>query len=893
MEKSRKVDTGRLAQSQDARPTIGCLAFGISDDVGSAIWAGIADAARKRDVNLICFVGEKLHDPNGFLAQANVLYDLVDPSRIDGLVIWTSTIGLYVDYQEIMAFVEGYRPLPTVSLGTMLDGIPSIQIESYEGIRKIMVHLIEVHGHRRIAFIRGPENHPYAQERYHAYTDTLAEYGLLNDPALITPPCDWSQPAGHDMVHVLLDQRKLQPGSDLEAIVAASDLFALGALEALQARGIQVPGEIGISGFNDSLEGRAVVPPLTSVAAPFAKQGEQALEMILALLAGEQVPEQVALSTRLVVRQSCGCADSAVIQAAVKRNERYSDRPPTEVTEIIPEVHRDMLVAEMVQASTENLSLDQAEQLVRAFADEIEHKADGTFLATLEGILAQVAMPDGDAFAWQNVISVLRRNALTYSGDDETSFRVENLLQQARVLAGEMTHRSQLYREVQARQYNQTLRTIGQALIATFDMARLRDILAKELPALGVPGCYLSVYTDPQAPTEEARLVLAYDQTGQIASELSDECFPSSQLVPYSVWARKQRYTMIVTSLYFEDNQLGLALFEMGPPDGATYDTLRGQISSALQGALLLQERQRAETALAQAYARVEEQVEERTRELQQEVAERRRAEEELQRYREHLEDLVEERTRELEKAQADLMRQERLSALGQLTATVAHEIRNPLGTVRTSVFSIGDAIERDEMHRVERALQLAERNIVRCDAIISELLDYTRDRVLQRSPTAIDVWLDRVLNEALDQRIIPESIVCIRELNANADGTLEVLIDSEHLRRAIVNVVNNAVDAMREVGLAEREKRLTVSTQVTGGRLEIRISDTGCGIPDEVKTKLFEPLFSTKSFGIGLGLPIVKGIMEQHGGGVEISSQVDAGTTIVLWLPAPDRSND
>jgi signal transduction histidine kinase len=90
----------------------------------------------------------------------------------------------------------------------------------------------------------------------------------------------------------------------------------------------------------------------------------------------------------------------------------------------------------------------------------------------------------------------------------------------------------------------------------------------------------------------------------------------------------------------------------------------------------------------------------------------------------------------------------------------------------------------------------------------------------------------------------------------------------------------------MQEKGLDEGENRLTVNTHVVGERLEMCISDTGCGIPDAMMGKLFEPLFSTKSFGVGLGLPIVKGIMEQHGGGVEINSQRDVGTTIVLWLP-------
>jgi signal transduction histidine kinase/DNA-binding LacI/PurR family transcriptional regulator len=862
----------------NGRPTIGYLAFGIADDVGTAIWTGIADSAKRRDVNLICFVGEKLRDPNGFLAQANVLYDLVDPTLIDGLIIWASAISSFVDQQECAAFIKGYHPLPTINLGTALPGIPSVRIENYQGVREVMIHLIEVHGHRRLAFIRGPENHPYAQERYRAYTDALTECGLPIDPTLITPPHDWSQSAGYDAIHLLLDQRGLQPGLGLEAIVTASDVFALGALKALQARGIQVPEEIGIAGFNDSLEGRAMTPPLTSVAALFYRQGERALEMILDMLARKHVPEQVVLPARLVVRQSCGCADSAVVQAKVERTHAHTriETPP----EIFSKAHREILTAQMVQASTENINADLAERLVKAFVDEIEHKALGSFLATLESALVRVTTAGGDAFAWQNAISVLRRHALSHAGESETSYRIENLLQQARVLVSSAIQRAQLYYEVQTKQYNQVLRTIGQALIATFDMAKLRDILTRELPALDIPSCYLSLYTDPQAPPETARLIFAYDQGHQVELEPHAEYFRSSELVPQHRLARKQRYTMVVTSLYFEENQLGFALFEMGPSDGATYGTLRGQISSALRGALLLHERQLAENALAQAYARVEEQVEERTIELQREVIERSRAEKELKRYRDRLEELVVERTRELEKAQAELVRQERLSALGQLTATVAHEIRNPLSTVRSSVFSIGDAIERDEMERVERALQLAERNIVRCDTIISELLDYTRDRLLQKKPTLVDAWLDRVL----DEMTIPKSIALFKELHTNA----EVPIDSEHLRRAIINVVENAIDAMREKGTVAEKSRLTVTSQVSDSRLEIKISDTGCGISDEVINRVFEPLYSTKSFGVGLGLPIVKSIMEQHDGGVEISSQVGKGTTVTLWLPIP-----
>jgi PAS domain S-box-containing protein len=508
-------------------------------------------------------------------------------------------------------------------------------------------------------------------------------------------------------------------------------------------------------------------------------------------------------------------------------------------------------------------------------------------------------------------------------------------------------------------------------------------------------------------------LILAYEGQQQVALAADGLRFPSLHLIPDRFWPRERRYHFVVEPLYFHDRQLGFVVFEAGSRDGDVYEMLRRGLSSALQGALLVEHvRERsaelmrqqyildtfmesvpdriyfkdlesritrankahatmmgfgdpaeeigktdfdlfpqelaqakydleqeiiqtgrpvltleeadgpdvwmlttkmplrdehgeivgtfgisrditalkqAQAALAQAYARVEQQVAERTAELQQEISERKRAEEELRGYRDHLEELVEERTRELKKAQAELMRQERLSALGQLTATVAHEIRNPLGTVRTAVFSIGDAIERDQANRVERALQLAERNIVRCDDIITELLDYTRDQTLQKTPTRIDAWLDRILDEAREQCAIPESIALIRELHAGAD----VPIDAERLRRAVVNVLNNAVDAMREKGPFEERNRLTVRTKVVDDRLEVQISDTGCGIPEDVRGRLFEPLFSTKSFGVGLGLSVVRSIMEHHDGGIQVSSRAGEGTTITLWLPLSDNEGD
>jgi len=244
------------------------------------------------------------------------------------------------------------------------------------------------------------------------------------------------------------------------------------------------------------------------------------------------------------------------------------------------------------------------------------------------------------------------------------------------------------------------------------------------------------------------------------------------------------------------------------------------------------------------------------------------------------LEQKIAERTSQLKDAQAELIRQERLATLGKVTATIAHEIRNPLATVNTSIFSIGAAMEKNETERIKRALTLAERNIRRCDNIITELLDFTRKLEIRPSVVNIDKWVDRIL----DEQTFPEGISCARRFSSG----VELRIDAEHMRRAVINVITNAVHAMGEEGSSGKE--FTVETAKSENNLEIRVIDKGPGIPPELLQKIFEPLFSTKGFGVGLGLSITKDIMEKHKGGIDVRSKVGEGTTIILWVPLESR---
>ena len=206
------------------------------------------------------------------------------------------------------------------------------------------------------------------------------------------------------------------------------------------------------------------------------------------------------------------------------------------------------------------------------------------------------------------------------------------------------------------------------------------------------------------------------------------------------------------------------------------------------------------------------------------------------------------------------------------MTATVSHELRNPLGAIRISFFVIAERLRGKELG-IGPALERIERSIARCENIISDLLDFSRDRPMQQQPTEIDPWLASLL----DEYELPSHVVLCRELAAAAT----VPLDRERFRRCMINVLNNACQAMDSGG-----GRMTVASGVENGYVAIRVADTGCGIPADQLDKIFEPLYSTKSFGIGLGLPIIKQIINGHKGSVEVQSQAGQGTTFTVRLP-------
>lgn len=239
----------------------------------------------------------------------------------------------------------------------------------------------------------------------------------------------------------------------------------------------------------------------------------------------------------------------------------------------------------------------------------------------------------------------------------------------------------------------------------------------------------------------------------------------------------------------------------------------------------------------------------------------------------------------ELQQAQEEIVRRGRMAQLGQLTATIAHELRNPMATVQTTAFLLRRKL-KDAAAGVEPQLNRIELGIRRCDDIITQLLDFARDKTPEFTKARIDDWLESVISDEAGQ-LNPKIAISIESGTGNA----EVAFDPGRLRRAMSNILRNAEEALvgkpgHPLAIAISDPEIFIVSRLTPRGIEVAVSDNGPGIAAEVLTKVREPLFTTKNFGTGLGLPAVERILELHGGGLDIESSPGRGATFTVWFP-------
>ncbi len=241
--------------------------------------------------------------------------------------------------------------------------------------------------------------------------------------------------------------------------------------------------------------------------------------------------------------------------------------------------------------------------------------------------------------------------------------------------------------------------------------------------------------------------------------------------------------------------------------------------------------------------------------------------------YYEQLEVLVENRTRDLEQAQEKLIRSERLAAVGELASGVGHELRNPLNVIRNCVYLINMNLEDKNLPEVEDTLKLLDVQVDISNKIVSDLLDYTRVKTPMRNIVNLNI----MIQDRVSWASVPEKIKIKMDLSPESPQSF---IDPDQIGRVFTNIINNALQSINGAG------EVAISSAVQDGFVVVKFADNGCGISPENLGKIFEPLFTTKPKGIGLGLAISKRLIEQNNGTISVESTIGKGTTFILKLP-------
>jgi HD-GYP domain-containing protein (c-di-GMP phosphodiesterase class II)/DNA-binding LacI/PurR family transcriptional regulator len=545
---------------------------------------GIADFAKEKDLNFLCFEGGGIQAPFEYESRRNIVYDLVNGEIIDGLIILSPSIGHFVDYSTITKFCNRFSPLPMVSIALAMPNIHSVIIDNFGGMRDLITHFIKVHGYRDFAFIKGPENSQDATDRFNSFQETLLDYNLRPDPNLMIEG-NFMADSGEAAIKTLLDVRHAK----FEVVIAANDNMALGALHELNVRGIKVPEEIALAGFDNLDFSVHTSPPLTTVSYSLYTQGWRAAETLMSLIEKKEVPRETILSTNLIVRRSCGCYAHQLSHPAPEALE-----PEKESSLSMISLHKNPILSQIIQQTQyffnnkEDINFNELiEKLFDAFLQEFTG-TQGLFLKELNAIFSNNSWTSRDIFTWQSVITELRRNLLPYLYDlDDISF-LENLWHQARILIGS---KALIQEKLNYQQYvktNQIISTLREELLFTLDQTQIFNILARNLPNLGIKCCYLMTFKGKNQ--RRVKSVLAYDENGWIYVGDEDIMFLPNILLPKELLPEYRRYCMLVETLNFSSSLLGLVIFELEPQNGKIYGELRRIICSTLQSATLFKQ---------------------------------------------------------------------------------------------------------------------------------------------------------------------------------------------------------------------------------------------------------------------------------------------------------------
>ena len=579
------------------RPTIAFFTAEIEGEYSNMLCQGALDSAETHDVNLILFPGKAINSPYLYQHQYNVIYDLVTPHNVDALIIPLSIFHVVPSPEPIHEFCHRFAPLPTVTINLKIPGASGILIDNKKGLTDLLEHMIREHGRRRIAFIKGTRNNVEAEERYSVYCDVLEKNGIPFDRRLVCSG-DFTLNSVPKAVHGLLDEKKIS----FDVLCAANDEMALAALELLSRRGLRIPDDVAVIGFDNVDSGRLCTPPLSTVRQPIYEMGKSAVEHALALLRGEPATT-VTLPTSMVIRRSCGC----------NRPEAKTTQPLTEtspLTDYPAHTHHG-----------ENVTIQQLIDILTVIFDRLltdneePPEAADNLHRYLSSIFNDFIFTGNNIYRVQELISLLRKRHLSQADTPEQYKRCAELFDQARLFFSELQQTKEVSRRTE---HDFTFRGLRSVLYGMFPYVDDRNqtvvAAAQPLKSLGIRSCSVYLYGDEiffptsQTWTTPGKITLAMAYSEELPAPVTTDYTPvnTKSILHNRFLPSGRRYSLIINPLFFLNYQMGLIICELDLADRLIYESLFVEMGCVLKFSHLISDKNHFEAQLRDALDELE-----------------------------------------------------------------------------------------------------------------------------------------------------------------------------------------------------------------------------------------------------------------------------------------------
>ncbi len=524
---------------------------------------------REAGHHLLLVYGGPAEAPQPPDAADNAIYALLRPDSADGVIVVSSLLSTYSGPSGVVRLAQRLAHPAMCSIGIELPGVPSLVLDNRPGMEAVVEHLIRDHGRRKIAFLAGTPENPEATARFEAYQAVLNRHGIALDPRRTARGYFRANSAKVAMEEIFAS------GVEIDAVVAANDEMATGAIDFLRKRGLRIPQDVPVTGFDDLVLARLGNPPLTTVAQQFEQVADWAVQTIEEQLAGRAVRPCTQIGARLVRRQSCGCGHNA---HRPDSSDLPLHHPPAQVS-----VSEHLEALRPALAGILGTGFSDGAAAATALLDALRAELLGKGEAFQEAIFRLL-----DSTGADNERQQLLHSAICYLREELrgwSSLPVERLLFDGLNLVALSTTTSQMQHRLLLDENYLRLLGVGEQASIAFDLASLRGALVKGLPSAGVHTAYLACVAGDAR--EVLRSVMCLRDGELLERDNGD--YPASQLVPPGALTDDRRESLLVLPLAFENQLLGVIAFSYADGNNG-YEAFRNEIAAALKSIRLREE---------------------------------------------------------------------------------------------------------------------------------------------------------------------------------------------------------------------------------------------------------------------------------------------------------------